>query len=99
MEKACPCITDIQDTAVVGRKKKKATFRWFSLLQLETPSSSVFAPRKEEMTDSSHMLLLEWVSIFQSFTFCHIYLCVAKSTPSEVTRRGQGNGQGDYPKN
>lgn len=89
-EEACPCITDVQDTAAIGGKKK-ATFRWLSASAAEeTLSSSVFAPRKEELTDSSHVLLLIQVSIFRS---CRSMW--QESTPSEVTRRGQG----EYPKN
>lgn len=68
MEEACPCITDVQDTAVVGRKKKGNIQMVLSAPAEVTLSNAVFAPRKEELTDYSYMLLLKWVNIFQSFT-------------------------------
>lgn len=72
-----------------GEKKRQHSDGFVVSPAEVTLSSSVFAPRKEELTDSSHIIaqMGEYFSV--------IYLYVAKSTPPEVT----GRGQGEYAKN
>lgn len=51
MKEAHPYITDVQYAVVVeGEKKKKPTFRWFSLLQLQKrPSLVQFCPKQRSV--------------------------------------------------
>lgn len=90
MEEACPCITDVQDTAVVGRKKKRQHSDGLVCFSCRRDPFQFHICPKERTAD----WLLSHVIARMGQYFSVIYLYVAKPICSEVTRRGEG----EYPK-